>query len=157
MNSSHFEVERSEEGIEFEKIGEVEAAGNSIDFIRYDFTDTKPHRLSYYRLKQVDTDESYEYSNVIVINRKDNSDSYIDIYPNPTLGEVNIDLYTVDEIEVTVSVYNLWGSVVKEKSYMNIQGSTTLQMNIEDLASGVYFIKVNTGKDQFETVRVVKE
>ncbi len=77
-NSSHFEVYRSTNGQDFEKIGQVTGGGNSFTTLNYEFYDTGfKQGTNYYKLKQVNFDQTYSESNVIfcdinqdVTNRK---------------------------------------------------------------------------------------
>jgi len=65
FNNSHFEVERSVDRLKFVNIGEVKGNGNSSNFINYQFLDEDVNTSNYYRLKQVDFDGAYKYSNII--------------------------------------------------------------------------------------------
>ncbi|MGB1217832.1 MAG: hypothetical protein ACPG5P_08135, partial [Saprospiraceae bacterium] len=86
-NTSHFDVERSTDGINFEFMGKVEAAGNSSERLTYDFLDTKPmNGVNYYRLRIVDLDQTFEYSNVISLKSIQGLD--ITMSPNPTKGDI---------------------------------------------------------------------
>jgi hypothetical protein len=77
-NSSYFEIYRSANGNDFEKIGKVDAAGNSLTNRNYEFYDAGFHQgTNYYKLKQVDFDQSFAESNIVfcdinqdVTNRK---------------------------------------------------------------------------------------
>ena len=68
-NSSVFEVERSMDGSTFEHIGTVPAAGNSLQTIDYAFFDDDPGALTYYRLRMVDHDGTWEHSPMVSIFR----------------------------------------------------------------------------------------
>ena len=65
VNSSHFDVQRSQDGINWQNISVVVSHGNSNDINNYVLTDDQPHNgVNYYRLKMVDLDESYEFSDI---------------------------------------------------------------------------------------------
>ncbi len=90
QGSSHFDVERSVDGRVFESIGSVEASHNSQQMIQYELVDDSPlEGLSFYRLKSVDLDGSYDFSNIKPFSFwPEKPDSYL-VYPNPALrGEV---------------------------------------------------------------------
>lgn len=74
INNDHFVVERSVDGINFERIGTMDGMGNSTELISYKYNDLYyiDGTTNYYRLKQVDYDGKFEYSDVIAI---DNSES----------------------------------------------------------------------------------
>ncbi|MGB1218133.1 MAG: hypothetical protein ACPG5P_09660, partial [Saprospiraceae bacterium] len=92
-NNSHFIIEKSTDGREFFEIGQVDGAGNSTEKIRYSFEDGDLDvENSYYRLKQVDFDEGYDYSSieVIKINSKSKCLNPLGrglLYPNPNSGK----------------------------------------------------------------------
>jgi hypothetical protein len=70
QNTSHFEVEASEDGKTFKTISEnIAAAGNSASLLSYSFRDMDLAPIKYYRLKQVDIEGTFEYSKIIVAKR----------------------------------------------------------------------------------------
>ncbi|WP_377531837.1 T9SS type A sorting domain-containing protein [Pontibacter rugosus] len=70
QNSSHFTVERSTDGKNYESIGMVTGQGSSSSIMNYTFLDEAPVAgTSYYRLKQVDLDDSFSYSIVEAVTR----------------------------------------------------------------------------------------
>ncbi len=91
QNSSHFEVEKSYDGVSFEKLGEVSAAVFSQEVQRYHFHDEAlPHQRVYYRLRQVDLDGAYQYSETRDILFTGPVTDRTSLYPNPTHGAVNL-------------------------------------------------------------------
>lgn len=141
INNSHFDVERSFDALIFKKEGEVAGSGNSIINRNYCFIDEFTNaKVTYYRLKQVDFNGDFAYSNVINLERKTlNSTSKISIYPNPGDCSVNIDGLTEKAL-----IYDAVGRVVLTISENGI-------FDVSDLNAGIYFIKTST-----ETVRFIK-
>lgn len=87
--NSHFVVERSSDGRAFEAIGMVAGNGTTSLATNYEFTDMVPlGGLSYYRLKQVDEDESYTYSNVAAVRRAE--EPGVKVYPTITTSDLTI-------------------------------------------------------------------
>lgn len=87
--NSHFEVERSSDGHNFSLIGTVKGQGFTQWQTRYTFKDAMPlPGNSYYRLKQVDEDESYTYSNIVSVSYT--SEHVVKVYPTITSGEINV-------------------------------------------------------------------
>jgi hypothetical protein len=81
-NSGLFEVERSDNGMQFEKIGEVNSAGNSSGVMQYQFIDNRiTGQRYYYRLKQIDRDGLYRLSRTILLHGRGNNDAVL--FPNP--------------------------------------------------------------------------
>lgn len=89
-NSRLFEIERSADGVQFEKKGEVNAAGNSSSIRQYQFVDDKlVAEKYYYRLKQIDIDGESTFSSIIqLFNKKASND--IVIFPNPVSDKATI-------------------------------------------------------------------
>ncbi|MCU0343453.1 MAG: T9SS type A sorting domain-containing protein [Ignavibacterium sp.] len=144
-----FDLERSSDGITFNKIGFVEGNGNSNSPNEYTYSDDveKLAGKLYYRLKQIDSDGSFSYSQVIsvvlgvpdqfVLNQN---------YPNPFNPSTIISWQMPIRSHVTIKLYDMLGSEVttlineeKEAGYYNIE------FNANELASGIYFYNISAG------------
>jgi hypothetical protein len=145
-NSKGFEIERSYDGVNFRKIGFVASAGNSFTTRNYNFTD--PQRAveyNYYRLKLVDIDNSFDYSDIVLI-RNINGKQDVFITSNPFSTQLILNFAKVPNDKVSVRIYDLKGSKVYEAVYGNYN-QQLLQINTSNklLASGIYSVKVETG------------
>lgn len=81
INNYKFEIERSSDAIEWDNIGVIFGAGYSSNYLFYQFEDNNPKTgLSYYRLKQVDFNGDYEYSNIVLSNFKSTKNNYKRFY-----------------------------------------------------------------------------
>lgn len=113
-NMSHFELERSADGINFEMIASVSTqAKNQINY--YVWKDEVPYLgRNYYRLKMVETTGQIIYSEIRVVSFDDTVPYTIRIAPNPFKGALNIELYTnlTAETPTSIMVYNTLGQVV---------------------------------------------
>ncbi|WP_207426934.1 T9SS type A sorting domain-containing protein [Pedobacter sp. SYSU D00535] len=129
-------VERSSDKSEFEPAGEVKANAESLNYF---FTDVEPLQgLNYYRIKQVNVDGKSYYSTVKEVNYTD-AIPEIQAYPNPASEILNIKF--VDRAKpVTVRVYNLFGSLVKEQSF---QPDEQIQVDVKSLNPNVYVLQLN--------------
>ncbi len=96
INNDFFEVQRSEDGDNWEVIGQVDGNGTINEVLNYDYTDNRPlFGTSYYRLRQVDFDGQFEYSSVQSVTIEfDGPDLQVSLYPNPTTKH-NINLRLV--------------------------------------------------------------
>ena len=151
-NGDHFDIERSTNGILFEKIATIIAAGNSINVKRYQFTDNIAlKRIIYYRLKQVDTDGKFSYSDIINLKSlKDNA--IINIYPNPFKNNLSVDLGTVYE-NIVVNIADVAGKKISETNYTQSQF-----INIKiNAPAGIYFVKVLSDNKIISTQKIIKE
>jgi len=136
-NTSHFEIERSTNGIDFIKIGHVDAANNSTQIVQYAFIDANPELENYYRLKQMDLDGKFEYSAIVRVSFKNKANNYA-IWPSPASDLVQINNLTDDE--VTYQINNVMGQPVKNGSI----SATHNSIDIQQLETGVYFISLQT-------------
>jgi hypothetical protein len=143
-NSSHFVLERSVDGIEWEKLGEVAAAGNSTSTLNYSFVDTSmlARALSYYRLLQVDFDGVSETYGPIASNCEGTSAFELVIAPNPSAGEFSLKIDTKRSQEVGIKAYHTSGKEVANEIIYAAEGTSLNFLNMKDLASGVYTLHV---------------
>lgn len=142
-----FEVQRSQDTYKWETLDFVKGNLTTLEAQNYSWTDTKPlnQSISYYRLKQVDTDGTYAYSDIVVAKNKP-TDGKVDIFPNPGFDVVNVTLpeATTDAI---VEIYSMSNQLLQTVNQSTNNG--VLNVNISQLASGSYYLIVRTDSDQF--------
>ncbi|MEO7265162.1 MAG: endonuclease, partial [Ferruginibacter sp.] len=134
-----YEIERSINGINYNKIGEV--AGQNL--ANYTFTDDNlpVATVVYYRLKMIDTDGKFAYSK-IVTERLNNMYNTI-IYPNPTNNSVNIRLSKAITEQCFIIVLDVTGRVVKKQPASLNQNN--IFIDVQDLSAGRYFVQFSNG------------
>jgi hypothetical protein len=156
LNNDYFILERSSDGISFEKVDIIKGNGNSSEQISYSYQHSYPHELEYYRLKQVDFDGRYEYSNIIAVRQK--TDINVSIYPNPAKNDLFIGLSESTEGIYTIVYTNVLGSVSKEQIEIS-EGTTTYQVKeFINLSSGIYFVQIlDENNEVIKTQKIVKE
>jgi Secretion system C-terminal sorting domain len=133
QNTSHFDVERSQNGLTFDKIGQVSALGKGSD---YNYVDATPFQgVNYYRLKTNDLDGKTELSKTISVTFNGQSGK-VKMYPNPVGTEGVLNIETAGDIQ-GITINNALGQVVLT--------SKVPKINISQLPSGLYnvTIKVN--------------
>ncbi|MBN8673561.1 MAG: T9SS type A sorting domain-containing protein [Chitinophagales bacterium] len=152
LNSSHFELQRSENGMQFTRIAIINAAGNSTIPQYYEYADRGllPAN-SYYRLKQIDLDGKTLYSRIILISRED-AGYVIAVYPNPTTGKLNL-VAGKEMKNAGIRIVNAVGQLVAERT--SISG-TSYSLDISYLVNGVYFMEVYENNKVIRT-RIVKQ
>ena len=140
-NTAYFEVERSSDGSFFNKIAQVKANGNTQTKSNYLFNDTQVISGNmYYRIKAVDTDGSYSFSNIDIVNAL--SVEALVIYPTITDGLLNIK-YPVAGLNTKLEVYSISG--VKMLSQKLQPGSTQTSLEVGNLLAGTYIIVYPNG------------
>jgi len=159
-NLDKYIIEKSENGIDFEYLNEKKASGNSSASISYSSEDDKPFdRLTYYRLKLIDFDGSYNYSNTIAIN---NSNwvgfSVLNLFPNPSNGIVNSEIFASSEISFILEIRDISGRLVKTDTHQLNKGSNLNSYDLTEFEAGMYifnFIDQSTGKST--SIRLTKD
>ena len=148
INASHYEVEQSADGDNFKQIARVYAKGNSPNL--YSNADLNPMKgINFYRLKQVDKNNSFKYSPVLKIYFT--KLQQISVYPNPATDKINISFPAGGNR--TVSIYSAAGTLVKTIKILSA-GDTGIP--VHDLAKGKYIIQVSNGVTA-QTASFIKE
>ena len=153
INSKQIEIERSANGIDFARIGIVAAKGNSSSRSDYSYTDKYvPGGVLYYRLKLVDIDGQFKYSNIIVIKRDIYALVINKVMPNPFNDKVEIELLAENSNTSTLKMYNMVGSVVKTQQVKTSKGINRIQINdLGSLGSGTYILTISNDDGQVKT------
>jgi len=157
VNNYGFEVERKNppltpfQGGEFEKIGFIEGHGNSNSPKSYEFIDKNVlYGKHYYRLKQIDNDGSYQYSDVVEVDVPTLQDYVIleQNYPNPFNPETKIRFVVNENTQVTLKVFDEIGSEIAEIFNDKVEFGRIYEVNFNGshLSSGVYFYSLISEK-----------
>ena len=153
INNFGFEIERkTPKQISWNQIGFVAGNGNSNSPIHYLFKDenTRKGGIFWYRLKQRDTDGSFDYSNEISVN-VNKPDKFLleQNYPNPFNPETRIDYTLPVKQNVSLRVYNMLGELVQELvNEVKEAGSYSVTFDGSSagggLPSGIYVYRIQT-------------
>ena len=148
----YFQLERAGADLKFSTISRIENQGGLEVNTTYHAVDQSPiYGKNYYRLKSVDIDGKYEFSNVIV-TEWNGIRAGIGIYPNPTINRS----FTIELNDAMVSPVNM--SVYESKGYtfyQTVLNSTSTTINLPDnINPGIYFVKLSSPKSQ-QTFKVV--
>jgi hypothetical protein len=142
INNDYFIIERSKDGISFEPLGKIKGAGNSTIVLEYDFYDAKPYNgINYYRLRQVDFNGTFTHSDVAAIRIEDGAEE-ISVYPNPANDELNMVFNNTYDGVVELTIVDLVGQTNKKWLEKINSGTNIIQIKINMLADGVYYLKV---------------
>lgn len=142
-NNDYFIVERSIDGKIFEEISKIKGAGNSNQTINYQITDYQPYYgINYYRLKQVDFDGTYSYSEIKALTFEDKALSGLYFYDNYLYISSNESLYNT-----TIEIYDLRGRLILMKNINtdNKEEKIEIPYNLEN---GVYFASIRSTEFQ---------
>lgn len=156
-NVSHFEIERSNQQANFVRIGMVKATGSSTANNLYALLDVAPlGGENYYRLKIVDEDGQYTYSNVIMVNNDDVQTQLTGMYPNPAHDALNIEMNLVKTEVVHIQVLDAVGHEVTQWQRTWQRGTHAEQFSVKGLAAGNYVLRIMTSQGAI-TRKLVKD
>ncbi len=147
-NCSHFAIERSSDGRQFNEIGRISAV-NQLNLVNvYNFTDNQPlFGANYYRLKIVDRDGSFKYSSIILVERKTQGNIIIDnLALNSQSGTMILGLTTDRAQRVTYSIVSPNG-IVLGNYQAQLQSGYNKFINQMQLSGGLYYLKINASEN----------
>jgi hypothetical protein len=156
LNSKGFDIERSYDGQTFSKIGYVSAAGNSNLTLNYTFTDKMiAQENNYYRLRQIDLDNRYEYSRVVLIKNPQTDKNPFRVLRNPFSNTIDIQFGRAPNGPVQAKLMDMSGRVMLNWSSSNVS-LTRIRIDAGEklLSQAIYLLQVNVdGKVYVERVK----
>ncbi|HOZ51417.1 MAG TPA: lamin tail domain-containing protein [Chitinophagaceae bacterium] len=142
-NVSRFEIERSNDNLNFKKIGEVNAKGNTSSISDYLFNDaTAINEFNYYRLKIVDLDNQFAYSNIILVKLSNLGSRIVSLYPNPTKDNINIEISSEKNQSSQIQIFDALGKLIFEQPLLLEKGFQKHNLNLAQLAKGQYTLRI---------------
>ncbi len=156
IDNDYFLIEHSIDGSNFSSIGKVDGAGTSTKRNWYSYIlENEKESWGYYRLKQVDYDGAFEYSEVITLS---NCRTYkVNVFPNPVIDKLNIKLAHYDDLSdtfVNILIYNALGHLVLQE-VKNIAELSAI--NVDNLVDGLYTLVINSeSNNNIITQKIVK-
>ena len=156
INSHYFEIERSADGQHFETIGTMPAKVNSNTISRYAMTDVQPYRgQNYYRLKMIDLDGSYEFSDIAAVFIDNFGE--IMLYPNPVIDYIQVVGGEELDESTYVEIIDQLGRRIFS-GYLPIENRrlflSTNQLNIRE--GGTYYLKLNFSSGRSHSFKFIK-
>jgi hypothetical protein len=153
VNNAGFELQRSLDGTHFVALTWVEGNGTTYDPHDYAYEDNAVqfNTKYYYRLKQVDFDGTFTYSNVVEAILVKQNETTIAIYPNPTSNTLHMMISTTKSQPIEVILYDVAGKRLASNVYQVEKGAQTLDLSslVQTLAVGTYYLQIHTENEQF--------
>jgi Secretion system C-terminal sorting domain len=145
-----FTIERSSDGLSFSNIGSLQGAENSTIEKVYNFTDASPLQgVNYYRIKSVDVQGKETTSKVVSVNFSDKLNNKIQIYPNPSHSDLQVELISDEEATKPVQVFDLAGRMISSKNAVLTKGLNNISIDVNALSSGTYLVKLGNEMTRF--------
>ncbi|MBP9548694.1 MAG: T9SS type A sorting domain-containing protein [Chitinophagales bacterium] len=143
VNADKFEVEKSIDGISFNSIGEVSAQGYSSTMHQYVFYDYNPLAgVQYYRLRMLDFDGTFKFSNIISIDADGSGVHAILIYPNPVQNNLHLEIISSADTKVVLRIYDVLSKLVYENIQSIQPGKNSMDINTTSFSKGTYQIAI---------------
>ena len=153
-NSSHFVVERSSDGRNFQPISKVALSGGATTYSFTDANVTDASGLVYYRIQSVEKTGEVNYSSVKMIRLSKETAATLSVYPNPVQRAANLTLPAAWQTKtVNISIYNGAGMLVKAISVRSASQTETLDLS--QLSRGIYVVKAQCS-DEWAEQRILR-
>jgi hypothetical protein len=141
-NNEGFYIERSTNRTDFEQIHFEKGNGNTVEQVDYSFTDERPtDGVNYYRLKQIDFDGAYEYSDIVSVDFK--GQATIKLFPNPSSDKLTIS-GNFSEL-VTLKIVDLNGKVLHQSEQFFAEQA---EIGLDAIPSGSYILQIISTNNQ---------
>lgn len=145
---SHYNLERSLDGSNFDYLTTIAAVGNSSSTLNYSYDDFEVLRETnyFYRYKVFDNDGSYEFSPVVVGRLygegNGNLNESVFVYPNPSESNFNLGIYSDGEKAIQIQIYNTIGQLVYNEQQNLSKGYNVFPVSADEWAVGMYNLKI---------------
>ena len=158
VNSDHFELEKSTDGVNFIMLANVKAKGNSSIASYYGAVDPLPVKgLNYYRLKMIDIDGRYVYSQVIVIRVNDNITLTTAVKPNPFTNSLDVYVTIPHASAIELRLVDVTGKTVYFQTVKGNPGFNAFSINdLSKLSKGTYILQI-VSDDSMAYEKMVKQ
>ena len=161
INNDHFEIERTTNGSDYQTVTIVQGAGNSNVTNQYHADDYSPvPGTNYYRIKQVDFDGQYSYSEIISINVGEvPHDCKLSIRPNPCMGQCQVvldDCPQAMQNGFTIYIYDALGNVVSTQTAPVSENNASITLDANSIYKpGVYVVRTKIDENTVLDEKVV--
>ncbi|MBL0355993.1 MAG: T9SS type A sorting domain-containing protein [Chitinophagaceae bacterium] len=161
INSSYFEIQRSEDGIFFETFATTTAKGNSSLISNYQTKDDLffySKKVVYYRIKMVDIDGKQKFSSVMIIKVDAAvTRNSVKAWPVPFISQLNVEYNSEVKQDVKISLTSISGAVVFNSNINVKQGHNVITINqAQSTPAGTYILLISNGA-KTEALKVVKQ
>ena len=157
-NNEGFEIYRSQDGLAWDLIAYEPGVGTTTEQQNYDFLDkTAWPGQNYYRLRQIDYDGAFEFSEVVIVNKPGLAGA-MQVFPNPAYHEIFVygkGWAESDQAIAKLTLFDAFGQQVKYLEY-TIQKDSPIPINVEELSNGIYFLEMRVGQQTYKS-KIVKQ
>ena len=141
INNDHFDIERSDDGTTFKKVGEEAGHGTTNDVNKYSYIDQfGPGILApvlYYRLKQVDFNGAFVYTDIRKVTLDAKQDG-IKVWYDRDITSLSAVITVSESQRITLKIIDVQGKIIADQNLNANKGNNSVRMDMQGLASGVY-------------------
>lgn len=156
-NNLGFVIEQSKDGISFEQVAFVDGAGNSSEILYYQFSIFN-QESAYYRLKQIDFDNQFTYSQMRFVNaNKSNGQQVFKIFPNPTTSIVKLELSDYFDEDLELQVISEKGKILWRGKGKLQDLENSLNRVLEAQPKGLYILNLGNKNNQYQEKIILQQ
>lgn len=157
LNNMGFEIQKSFDGISWQKVGWIDGAGTYLGELKYEFWDNNlQYGDQYYRFVQIDYDNTLSISNMVNLSLQEQATSTVEdlnhlaVYPNPVqLGRtLSVRSWISYELKAQLLLYNTLGQLLHQYEYTFDEYNSLLEISTQDIPSGHYFLVIMNKNDR---------
>jgi hypothetical protein len=155
LNTSYFNIERSTDGATYNSIGQI-ASANTAGEHQYVFYDKQVQHgyTYYYRIKQADIDERYNYSSTLRVNTGGVGTAALRIRNNPVQSDMVISITLPEAQNTRLALVNQLGVTVLERKENLHAGETLMTVRTSNLPGGIYYLVLYTGSNKLHATLI---
>lgn len=150
---SHFEIEKSTDAVNFIRVATVAARGRGNEGASYSYDDNETKTVQYYRLKYVDIDGKYTYSNILRVNRDDVTTKVV--FNNRITDMLALRIIDMPANNLSIKIIDNSGRAIKTQNVKINAGENSFNLNTGSIPSGFYYLML-TGDNYKRTFSFVK-
>jgi hypothetical protein len=156
-NSDFYTIEKSYDGINYEFVSKVKAAGMSNEVLSYNTLDNNTiEKTTYYRLKQTDFDGIFEYIGTTVVKGQSKGIDKVLMYPNPVQNQAEITLNSNNSSNAEIQIFDMKGKLIMSDMLYVTEGTNRFILNTESFNKGIYFV-IFSNEFGSEKLKFIKE
>lgn len=153
--SKDFELERSLDGVHFRRVATIPAAGTVYSPRYYQYLDPEPvTEFTYYRLKSVDIDNAFKYSNTVLL-KLPGATQDMQVMGNPVTDRINIRFVQAPAAKGELRLVDLSGRMIARRVIANGEQTISWQVPAGAMGSGTYILQAFIAGKTF-TAKVLK-
>ena len=159
-NNDYFTLLHSTDGLSFSEITQINSknlCGSSNSQTEYSYHHTNPHAgHNYYKLISTDIDGTSYTHKIIDLYRQASSNEVLGIYPNPATHFIKLRMHANTKAPLRILIKNINGQIMQQSEHKTQKGLNSFQIDLQEIASGFYFIETQIGSQLLKTIKMRK-